>query len=74
MITVGSRVRWILPFIYVQNSGIPQGYEGTVINLSSPEDRAYRLARIRYDDGTESDVYVCHLQEIADNLMQTVVA
>lgn len=67
MIVVGSRVRWIIPFIYVQNSGIPQGYEGTVMALSSPEDREYRLAKIEYDDGTANDVYVCHLQEIADD-------
>ena len=73
MIAVGSRVRWIIPFIYVQNGGIPQGYEGTVIALSSPEDREYRLAKIEYDDGTtKNDVYVCHLQEIANDLTQTV--
>lgn len=64
MIAVGSRIRW--------NGGKPGapgllGHEGTVVSLSSPKDRAYRWAWIEYDDGTEKDAYVCHLEEIADD-------
>ena len=64
MIAVGSRIRW--------NGGKPGapgllGHEGTVVSLSSPKDRVYRWAWIEYDDGTEKDAYVCHLEEIADD-------
>lgn len=64
MITVGSRIRW--------NGGLPGaegliGHEGTVVALSSPEDRVYRWAWVEYDDGTEKDAYLCHLEEIGND-------
>lgn len=62
MIKIGSRVRW--------NGGLPGaagliGHEGTVVALSEKENPAWRWAWIEYDDGTEKDAYLCHLEEIA---------
>lgn len=64
MINVGSRVRW--------NGGLPNaqgltGHEGTVVAISTAEDRAGRWAWVEYDDGIEKDAYVCHLEEISDD-------
>ena len=60
MIDVGSRVRW--------NGGLPGaeglvGHEGTVVSLSATASWAW----VEYDDGTEKDAYLCHLQEIGND-------